>query len=181
MLKIALTGHRPNKLAGYKTNPVATYIYRWIAIQLVKLLKENEKIECISGMALGCDTIFAAVTMLLKQKYPDDVKLTVALPYEDHGSNWPDVSKKYHDKIVKSADTIELVCSGSYSNWKLLKRDEWMVDHCDVLLAIWNGKKDGGTWHTIKYAQSKNKPIIFINEKKLNSFVDVANKIEESK
>ena len=44
------------------------------------------------------------------------------------------------------------------------KRDRYMVDNCDVLLAVWDGIKDGGTWRTIQYAMKKKKNIIFIDE-----------------
>jgi len=145
MFRVALTGHRPEKIGGYSVNPVATHIYRWITVQLVSLLKEHNQIECISGMALGSDTLFASVVLMLKKKFPDDIRLIAALPYKDHGSNWPNKSKEIHDRILKSADTIHIVCEGDHSNWKLLERDEWMVDNCDVLLAVWNGKKTGGT------------------------------------
>ena len=29
-------------------------------------------------------------------------------------------------------------------------RDQYIVDHCDVLLAIWDGNKSGGVWSTIR-------------------------------
>ncbi len=36
-----------------------------------------------------------------------------------------------------------------------------MVDHCDVLLAIWDGKKSGGVWSTIRKAQKAGKQIVY--------------------
>ena len=36
-----------------------------------------------------------------------------------------------------------------------------MVDHCDVLLAIWYGNKSGGVWSTIRKAQKADKKIIY--------------------
>ena len=44
-----------------------------------------------------------------------------------------------------------------------------MVDHCDVLLAVWDGKKIGRTWLTVKYAQSIGKEIIFFPQSILTS------------
>jgi uncharacterized phage-like protein YoqJ len=31
-------------------------------------------------------------------------------------------------------------------------RNEWMVDHCNDLLAVWDGS-DGGTGNCVRYAQ----------------------------
>lgn len=36
-----------------------------------------------------------------------------------------------------------------------------MVDHCDVLLAVWDGIKSGGVWATIRKAQKAEKQIIY--------------------
>jgi hypothetical protein len=36
-----------------------------------------------------------------------------------------------------------------------------MVDNCDVLLAVFDGEKAGGTWITVDYAQRIGKPVVF--------------------
>ena len=45
----------------------------------------------------------------------------------------------------------------------MLARNKYMVDCSDIVLAVWNGGKKGGTWQTIKYANSKNKKIDIIH------------------
>ena len=40
-------------------------------------------------------------------------------------------------------------------------RDCMMVDAADIVLAVWDGNKWGGTWNTIEYALSKGKEVIF--------------------
>jgi len=42
------------------------------------------------------------------------------------------------------------------------ERNKYMVDKSDLILAVWNGNKKGGTWDTIKYALKKKKKIIYI-------------------
>ena len=42
-------------------------------------------------------------------------------------------------------------------------RDRFMVDNCDILLAIWDGIRAGGVWSTIQYAKSQGKPIVYID------------------
>ena len=40
---------------------------------------------------------------------------------------------------------------------------EYVVDHCDVLIAVWDGQPSrgrGGTAETVQYAQEQNRPII---------------------
>lgn len=40
-------------------------------------------------------------------------------------------------------------------------RDQYMIDHCDTLLAVWDGTKSGGVWSTIRKAQKAGKQIIY--------------------
>ena len=40
-----------------------------------------------------------------------------------------------------------------------IKRDEKMVDACDTVLAVWDGKSKG-TAYTLKYARKKGKAVI---------------------
>lgn len=46
------------------------------------------------------------------------------------------------------------------------KRNEYMVNHSDFVLIVWNGKEKGGTYNTLKYTQKKKKnyDIIGLNE-----------------
>ena len=48
-----------------------------------------------------------------------------------------------------------------YGKGAPLKRNEKMVELCDVVLAIWDGESKG-TRHTLNYAKKKNKNIIEI-------------------
>ncbi len=43
-----------------------------------------------------------------------------------------------------------------------LKRNEEIVKMSDVMVALWDGRKDGGTIYTIRYAKSKGKEIKFL-------------------
>lgn len=55
-----------------------------------------------------------------------------------------------------------VVCSGGYAAFKMQKRNEYLVDHCDKLIAIYDGSLFGGTYNCVKYANSVSKQIIVI-------------------
>lgn len=55
---------------------------------------------------------------------------------------------------LTKAEEIVYVSIGKYAAWKMQKRNEWMVNNCDILLAIWDGT-NGGTKNCIDYAISK--------------------------
>ena len=68
-MKIAITGHRPNKL-GNDYNLVSPLIERIDMAICAILLKQDElypigSIELITGMALGIDTLFAKIAIRL--------------------------------------------------------------------------------------------------------------------
>ena len=64
-MKIAVTGHRPNKLYGYNLNNKKNIELKE---KFKKILIENNCTEAITGMALGVDTIFALAVLELKSE-----------------------------------------------------------------------------------------------------------------
>lgn len=90
----------------------------------------------------------------------------MALPCTEQDKKWKTEDKARYQKILLSADKITLV-SDKYSFDCMQKRNEYMVDNCDKLLAFWNGEQSGGTWNTIQYAKKVGKDIEIIDLQKL--------------
>ena len=86
------------------------------------------------------------------------IPFIAAVPFEGQESRWPRQHQDEFRALLDKAERVEVVCPGPYANWKFLKRDEWMVDECTKLLALWDGVKDGGTWHTVQYARAIGRP-----------------------
>ena len=49
-----------------------------------------------------------------------------------------------------------------YTNGCLQKRNRYLVDNADIVLAVWNGTP-GGTEYTVSYAKKKEKTLVIIN------------------
>lgn len=146
---LAITGHRPNKIGGYKPNQTAVDIKKFL-----ELLVDSEKPSVmISGMALGVDTIWARVA--LEKRIP----LVAAIPFWGQERMWPKESQEEYSEILRQATKVVPVSEGGYAVWKMQKRNEWMVDHCDKLVYIWDGSP-GGTKNCIDYARKVGKAII---------------------
>lgn len=149
---VAFTGHRPDKLGGYKLpNPIYLNVCQKIDAKLRELKPE----KVISGMALGVDQWAAFISYKLK------IPFLAAIPFEKQESKWPLKSQKTYHQLLSLASEKVIVSSGGYSNSKLQVRNEWMVDNCDLLIAVWNGT-NGGTANCINYAKSIGREIIFI-------------------
>lgn len=153
-MKIAFTGHRPDKLGGYNLpNPV--YIH--VCQEIDKTLKELKPEKVITGMALGIDQWAASIAYKLKIPY------LAAIPFESQECKWPEKSQKTYRMLRKLASEEVIVSEGGYAAHKMQIRNEWMVNNCDILIAIYNGDKSGGTYNCIEYAESINKKIIYID------------------
>lgn len=48
----------------------------------------------------------------------------------------------------------------------MMKRNRYMVDHSDAVIAVWNGSKSG-TGNTVRYAMSSGKKVLIIDPNKL--------------
>lgn len=156
-MKICVTGHRPNKLYGYDLNNP-----NWILLKdkFKILLIENNCDEAITGMALGVDFIFALAVLELKcEGY--HIKLHCAIPCRNHSSKWPNESVQLYKKILSQADIVKVVSDEEYQPWLMQKRNEYMVDLADKIIAVWDGSKSG-TANCVKYAEKCHKDIIRI-------------------
>lgn len=161
---VAFTGHRPNKLGGYEL-PNPTYIK--VCQEIEKNLKKLKADKIVSGMALGVDQWAAFIACKLK------IPFIAAVPFEGQEKKWPQKAQNIYIKLLNQASEIIIVSPGGYSVDKMQTRDEWMVDNCDKLIAVWDGSKSG-TGNCVSYAKSvkKAEDIIYINPR-LTPIADV--------
>jgi uncharacterized phage-like protein YoqJ len=164
-MKIAVTGHRPNKLGNeYNLQGIySDYIRKELSIVLEQFkIASSGNITGITGMALGVDQIFAQVCISLK------IPFIAAVPCFDQDSMWPARSIALYHSLLSQAKEKVYVTEGYYNKDCMQKRNEWMVDHCDVLIAVWDGTH-GGTKNCFDYAVRTNKIISRINPKDARS------------
>lgn len=153
-MKIAGTGHRPDKLGGYSDEA----FNRLVEIA-EKALKRVKVTEVISGMALGWDMALAQAAINL------GIPFIAAVPFKGQELMWISKTQKYYNELLAKAKEVMVVCEGGYSASKMQIRNEWMVDNCDVVYAMYNGDTFGGTFNCVKYAEKQNKIIINLFKK----------------
>jgi O-acetyl-ADP-ribose deacetylase (regulator of RNase III) len=68
--------------------------------------------------------------------------------------------------IVKQADTVTYVSKLLYKPYLMQKRNEYMVNQCNELIAVFDGTQ-GGTANCVKYAEEKGKKIVTVNPNEL--------------
>lgn len=150
MYKIAFTGHRPQKLAA----PAS------VKARIRKFLVDQQSMHgdllVISGGALGVDQFAAEVCIAL------DIPFVFILPFpiQVMSARWPSSSRQ-HLQSLQSHAVKSYVTQSKFSMSGYQRRNEVMVDHADLLCAVYNGTS-GGTANCIRYAQSISRNIYYI-------------------
>lgn len=162
---IAGTGHRPNKIGGYSAEN-----FLKLTSLAEKTLIELKPNIVISGMALGWDQALAQAAINL------EITFVAAIPCFNQEKMWSQEFKnKYSAMINHPLCTKHYVSNMDYTPDCMQKRNEWMVDNCNILLALWD-KTPGGTKNCVDYAEKKGNKnsehirAIFINNLKNKNY-----------
>lgn len=177
-ITIALTGHRPDKLAGYKINdPFYVRLQERLEAVIREYLGAYDIIQCHSGLALGADTVWSKAILQMRQEYPDRVKFHADIPMEEQPSVWFNKSDvEFWHEQVKQADSKTVYGSleeypesqRKYMAVRLLEdRNQGMLSPADIVIAIFNGNKKGGTANAVRFAKQQSKQLIIIDPKNI--------------
>ena len=155
--RCCFTGHRPEKLKIPED-------------RLVLLLEEEIRkaitggfTTYITGMAKGTDLIAGEIVLRLREQ-DDRLKLICALPHPGFGLHWGGGWTERFQKVLAAGDLVRTLCPDfSYAAYQT--RNEWMVRHSALVIAVFNGER-GGTKNTMDYAQRTGVPCVVIGEEK---------------
>lgn len=145
---VAVTGHRPQHLKledGY-----------WIQGEFERLIEKLKPTRGLSGMAIGADTWWAQELIYAK------VPLHAYVPFPGQENRWREDDQLFYRKLLAQAEQVFTIYP-EYHPAAFHQRNITMVDACDLLIAAWNGKRSGGTFHALSYAEKMGKPIILVD------------------
>lgn len=163
MKTASFTGHRPERLGGYDKNDPKNVKVRAFLKTAIERLRDEGFEEFVSGGALGVDQWAAEIVLEL------GLKLCIALPFAKYGENWPPQSL-VDLEALKAKARVVVVCEGGYFDengkplhWKNHKRNEWMKDNSECIIAVWDGKPEGGTASAVKGGKKAGKRFVRYN------------------
>lgn len=142
----AFTGHRPEKLN------ISEAEAKKLLCKGIEYAIEKGCNTFITGMAPGVDLWAGELVLEFKNIYPH-ISVICALPYPTFSASNPTAKK-----IMQASEYVYSVMD-SYAIYSYQKRNEWMVDHSSLVIAMFNGEK-GGTYNTVKYAEKKGIEIL---------------------
>lgn len=141
--RCCFTGHRPQKLHRPEEE-----IKVDLEAAILQAIADGYT-TFITGMAYGVDIWAGQIVVRLRESNPG-IKLIAAVPFRGFESSWSNNWKRAYAKLLGQADLVRCICSG-YSARAYQRRNEWMVDHSNRVIAVFNGE-DSGTKNTVEYA-----------------------------
>lgn len=148
---IAATGHRPEKLGGHDQ-----MVRRALGGLATEYLHQTRPTTVISGMALGWDQAIAGAAIALR------IHLVAVVPFVGQELRWPDEAQARYWRLLGEAHEVEILRTeppfGNEVHQAMQARNEWMVDHCDGVVALHDGSA-GGTFNCIRYAEAVGRPV----------------------
>ena len=78
---------------------------------------------------------------LKKQSGYQDLRLHLALPFEGHDLNWDAAQKKRMAVLRDACASVAIVGQGELPAVLYKRRNYYMVDHADILLAVYDNDR----------------------------------------
>lgn len=162
-MKCAFTGHRPQRFSfGFDEGDERCIRLKEMLRQEIAKQIHHGVDTFYSGMALGVDQWAAQLVLELKAEH-SQIKLAAVLPCETQANRWSvEQRRRYFDEILPRCDEVILL-QGAYTSDCMFKRNRWLVEHAEHLLAVYDGSGKGGTAYTVNYAREKQRAILSIH------------------
>lgn len=152
--RCCFTGHRPEKLVIPERKMTAL-----LEVEIRKAI-DRQFTTYISGMAKGVDIVAAEIVLRFRERDPR-LKLICALPHPGFGLYWGGEWTERFRRVLDQADLTRCISREfSYASYQV--RNEWMVRHSGLVIAVFNGER-GGTKNTLDYAEKTGVLCVVIN------------------
>ena len=159
-LRVGVTGHRriddPRGVGAAVRDGLARVRERFGVTKATLL-------EAVSPLAEGADRIVAREVLETA-----GATLTVPLPFpaDDYATDFAAPgSKAEFEELFERATRVEVMPAMATRDEGYERVGRWVVEHSDVLLALWDGDASrgrGGTAATVAYARDRGLPIYWI-------------------
>jgi len=133
----------------------------WVRGALTEQIARRVVRRGLSSLAIGADQIFAEVLQAAR------IELEVVIPCAGYEATFgDDAARAGYDRLVMGAVSIHRLPFDSPTGQAFLAAGAWIVSHCDLLIAVWNGQPargTGGTGEVVAVARAHGRPWIHVH------------------
>jgi hypothetical protein len=157
MTRIGVSGHRNiREQSGLKVALKA-------ALAEIETVYSQKPEVIISPLAEGADQIVARMCM---EEYGIHLVAVLPVPRDDYVQDFKRESSRETFLRLSAAawQTVQIPPQPSRDQ-AYATAGRYVVDHCDVLIALWDGEPAlgrGGTGEIVTYAREQNRPLVWI-------------------
>ncbi len=114
-----------------------------------------------NGLAIGFDLLTAKLLLSLQEEYPH-IKIYGCVPFYGQERYFGEEDRKLYKKVLSSCEEV-IILDNEYHRNSYFKRNDYMVEHADVLLAYCNSPNGGAAYTVRKFEKMKGEEnIIFV-------------------
>lgn len=146
---VGITGHQKRRGIDWE----------WVAdalqLQLARLCPQR----ALTSLAEGTDQLFAGISLQLK------IPLVAVIPLDEYETFFSKRGLATYRSLLSQSTAVMLGWRGSPQQ-AFLNAGQYIVENCNVMFAVWDGKRAdglGGTADIVHYAIKRNRHIIHVN------------------
>lgn len=142
-------------ISGHQSAPEEAWVF--VTSRLTERLRAERQPIGVSSLAAGADQLFARLIL------EAGGQLEVVLPSHRYETSFGSPrDRESFQGLLGHAARVETLSFPEPSEEAYLAAGKRIVDSCDVLIAVWDGKAargKGGTADVVDYAKSRRKPV----------------------
>ena len=160
-LRCAFTGHRAQKLPwGFDELDPRCLDLKQRIYDTAEAVYTAGFDSFLCGMAEGCDLYFCEAVLSLRSEHPE-ICIEAAIPFAGQADRWPAKERDRYARLLSQCDAVT-VLQEAYSPGCMMKRNRYMVDHTELIIACYDGQT-GGTLNTLRYALERGVRIVHLS------------------
>lgn len=165
-MNCALSGHNPHrfKFKYDERQRLCTKLKKALTAQIIAAYERGVR-RFFAGGAPGVDTWASEAVLELKtQPVYADMELVCVVPFPEQDARWILPQRARYRKILAQSSEI-ITISPQYNDDVYRKRNCYMVDNAEVLIAVYDNDKQmrSGVGQAVRYAEKRNREIILIH------------------
>ena len=152
-------------VTGHRVLPKFSQICLRVREVISGLVQQTDRLVILSPLAEGADRLVAIEVL----KFPNtSLRVVLPLEVEDYCQDFTSpASLAEFQSLLEQAEEVKVLAPAGNRNLAYEAAGRYVVDHCDLLIALWDGckthNKQGGTAEIVAYAGNKQKPLYWIN------------------